>query len=162
VTLDAAKDLTMITKHAKTLPVKMQKELIRISELAPVAPPPDEYLIEVYDLICDWKESDEWKNIRKVIKQYRIKHLPKQTKKSQFGTIIEITASGVSPSTKSKYVTILQHARRRDLTKDELRKQIKKHGINDFVANIRKKKKVKKKKWKSKKGGKSVSSRARK
>jgi hypothetical protein len=152
----------MITKDAKkTLPVELQKELMRISELAPVAPPADEYLVEVYDLMCNWKESDKWANTKRDIKQYRVKHLPKQTKKSRFGTIIEITASGVSPSTKSKYVAILRHALRKDLTKDELRKQIKKHGINNLVANIRKKKRAKKKKGKSTKAGKSVSSKAK-
>jgi len=135
----------MITKQAqKALPVEMQKELTKVSELAPVAPPSDKYLIALYDLMSDWRESNGWANIKKILRRYRTNHLAKQTKKSQFGTVIEITSAGVSPSTKSKYVAILQYALKKDLTTDELKKQIKKYGINDLVANIRKKKKGKK------------------
>jgi hypothetical protein len=135
----------MITKKAKqALPFDMQEELRTISQLAPVAPPPDKYLIALYGLMSDWRGSDGWKKINKTLRQYRVNHLHKQSKKSQFGTVIEITAADVSPSTKSKYVAILQYALKNDLTADELKNQIKKYGINDLVANIRKKKKRKK------------------
>jgi hypothetical protein len=48
----------MITKKAKqALPFDMREELMTISQLAPVAPPPDKYLIALYGLMSDWRGS---------------------------------------------------------------------------------------------------------
>jgi hypothetical protein len=129
----------MITKEAKqSLPDDLIKELMKVSELAPVAPPPPEkYLIAIYALISNWSVSDEWEDIKGLLRTYRREHLTKQTKKNRFSTVIEITAPGVKPSNKSKYVTILQHALTRGLTVGQLKKQLKKHGINDFVEGVR-------------------------
>jgi hypothetical protein len=132
----------MITKEAKQiLPTEMQKKLETVSELAPVTPPPDKYLIAIYKLVSDWKKSGEWKGNKKILTKYRLKNLTKQTKRSQFGTIIAITAPSVKPSSKSKYVTILKHALDQKLTADQLKEKFEKYGINDFVHSVRKKKK---------------------
>jgi hypothetical protein len=98
----------MITKNAKkTLSVELQNELMKISELAPVAPPPGKYLIAIYELMREWEDSDEWADRKKELSNHRRTHMPKRTKKSRFSTVITITAPSVSASRKSKYVTVL-------------------------------------------------------
>ena len=146
-----------IKKPKRVLPDDLGNELMKISKMAPIAPPPDRYLISIYEMVSKWKKSGGWKENKKVLTKYRRKNLTKQTKKSQFGTIIAITAPGVKPSSKSKYITILRYALNQKMTTNQLKDEIKKYGINGFVDNVRKKSKGKKSKGKkrvSRKAGK--------
>jgi hypothetical protein len=119
-------------KKQEALPDSIRESVERAREKAPPPPRPDPvpvYLGCVYRQVMLWRQSDQWKEIKKDVKSYYKKYFHKTIRKDYFRFLIALSSSShVSPQEISKYVDVLNYARLCKIPPNDFRKFLKKNG----------------------------------
>lgn len=148
---------------------KAARELIKaaIDKVAAQVPRPQReqpyiFLRTVYKAFLGWRNSSEWNSIAEDI--HRDLGTKKKKAADYFRYLIDKAAQGSVDSQKSKYITILRHARKEKMTSKQMIAFVKNCGsINKAVEHIRGLKKLgpgTKAKNRKKKGSKASSARS--
>jgi hypothetical protein len=112
------------------IPASIRESVERARAKAPPPPGPDPvpiYLACVYREVMIWVDnSDQW---HAGIKKFYKKHFHQRMKQRYFRILVELSAGAhVSPQEKSKYVTVLEHARDSKVKPREFQEFLEENG----------------------------------